>query len=153
VIPGVEEGERFGTTVTFLSARGESFAVGGPGFQDGRGAIRVYELDNGNDNDNDDSDSDYYQLGEDLVGEEDEELGRSITGGRTPMNVTCILLGTATGLIKRRDYDQEKNTWEALFDDVVTTFTSVSSLDSHYQVDTFIAGFSESDAVAIYSVG
>jgi hypothetical protein len=96
------QGEAFGSSVQVLSADGLYVAAGGPGFRSGRGIIRVYRR----------SSLDGYDLIGEIVGQATDLLGErgTLAGTDTP-NLT-IYASTASGAIKRFEYDTESGEFE-----------------------------------------
>ena len=142
-LTGSNAGAAFGSTVTMLSDSGNCFAVGSPGLQDNRGGIFIYYL-NGT--------SQVEQLGQDILGSPDENLGLfgTLSGNQTP-NGTNILAGTATGVVRRFDYIESENAWVEIFPPVNTSLAGgVTSLSATEDSKIFITGSSSSDAVEFF---
>jgi hypothetical protein len=108
---GASSGESFGSSVVMINDDGTLLAVGGPNYNNGQGVIRVYE----------DAGSGYQQLGPDIVGDSGDFLGSTNTISAHG-DLPYILAGTATGTVKRFDYNQNTNRWNQVYRDVPLGF-------------------------------
>ncbi|EEC45112.1 predicted protein [Phaeodactylum tricornutum CCAP 1055/1] len=126
-LPGFESDELFGTTVKILTADGNTIAMGGPGFgASNNGVIRVYRRS---------SDGTFVQQGQDIVGAANERLGNrnTLTGSNGK-----LLVGTASGTVKRLDYMVSTDEWTQVSEQ--ENVSRISALDTTGSVDTFLLG-------------
>jgi len=140
-LDGGEPGERFGASVRFLSSSGDTFLVGGDGYMNGSGVIRVYTLQQGQ----------FVRLGEDIVGDVGDALGSvgSASGGQID-DKTYVLGGTATGTVKRLDYDEATRNFIQIYEPVETGFSNgITSLSSQ-GFEFFAAGGAGNDRTIFY---
>lgn len=130
--------EATGSSVAILSADGNTIAFGGPGYDGGRGRIRVYQRGS--------ADPVFRPVGDDLIGEPGDQLGseKTMTG-----SATSILVGTVNGTVKR--YDLNNGRWmQATAAQPVGG--SVSSVAAAPDMETFVAGISGQDKAVIYDL-
>lgn len=121
---GTEREERFGTSVVLLTDSGDTFAVGAPSFSEGRGRIVIFQQTGL---------GLYRQLGSILTGNEPGDrigatLSGSVTTGTGSLSYS-IVSGTATGMVRRWDWNAFVQQWEELYEPLDTGFPNgVSSL-------------------------
>lgn len=136
-ISGQSSLEAFGTSVKILKSDGSLIAVGGPGYDAGRGVIRAYEIQSGA----------WVQLGSDIIGESGDALGgiNSISGSDA-----VILAGTTSGAVKTFGYNTTLGDWEVLLPTVQTGLVSTPALSGSSSLLSFVAG--SQNKVAIYTL-
>lgn len=143
VLPGIDDNEQLGASARFLSSGGEVFAVGSPGYGDGRGAIRVFSLIN----------DAFTQLGSDIEGEQDEALGlQKSLAGNSDTDGTFVLAATRTGMVKRFDYDEVSDSWIQRFKSVKTGVTENGISVASVGANVFMAGDASKDQAQVYEV-
>lgn len=98
-LPGSTPSENLGSSVAILASNGNTIAMSAPNFDGGRGAIRVYRLEDPNV-------GFWSQLGEDIVGEPGENLGTSLSGFNNR-----VVASTTTGTFKVFDYNTASTSW------------------------------------------
>lgn len=99
-LPGLTENENLGASAAIIAANGEVIAMGAPNYEAGRGAVRVYRRPNPNE-------SFWDQVGTDIVGEEGEAIGTTLSG----IDGNRVVAGTATGRFKVYDFNAGSNAW------------------------------------------
>jgi hypothetical protein len=122
--------EAFGSAVAILAEDGSIFAVGGPGFGNDQGVVRVYtEMSGG-----------FVQIGPDIVGEAGERLGgrNSVSGFAESTATPIVILSTASGSLKRLEYDETKGEWVSRFELIVTDSggLTASASATAFSIDT-----------------
>jgi hypothetical protein len=138
---------RLGSSVTYLSGRREFVIVGAPGTLGGNGLVQLYQKSAGS--------LGYDQLGSDVTGQSSESLGAAGTiAGSVDDNQTALvlLLGTATGLVRRLDFDLKTNVWTTAFAAVDTgLYAPITALSSDEGGGTIVVGVSSESTAIIYA--
>jgi len=138
-----EDGEALGSSVAILAGDGSVFAVGGPEYGSDKGIIRVYSVESDR----------LVQIGRDIVGEQGERLDErnSISGFVGEATTEPVLiLGTATGKVKRLEFDMEENEWVSLFEPIDTGSVGLTSAASASAFSADTVAVIGDDSVAIY---
>jgi hypothetical protein len=142
-VTGEEDGEALGSSVAILAGDGSVFAVGGPGYGSDEGIIRVYSVE---------SDG-LARIGPDIVGEQGERLGErnSISGFVGEATTEPVLiLSTATGKVKRLEFDVDENEWVSLFEPIDTGSVGLTSAASASAFSADTVAVIGDGSVAIY---
>jgi hypothetical protein len=130
--------EALGTAVSILADDGSVFAVGAPGFGNGRGVVRVYSTEQSGARA-----GDFVQIGPDIVGDAGEQLGarNSISGFADSADTPIVILSTAIGSLKRLEYDKSKGEWVSRFEMIETGSSGLTASASAaaFSVDTVAA--------------
>lgn len=133
-------GELFGTSVTFLTLSGDTFAAGAPGANGGNGAVRVYQQV--------EDSLTFNLLGSEIVGEGLDAIGAAGTIAGTD---GLLVVGTSSGLVKMYEFDSESKSWLQVRNTLESGVTvPVSSASTSTGADKVIAGFSASDTVQLF---
>jgi hypothetical protein len=136
-----------GSSVVYLSGQREFVAVGAPGTLGGSGLVQLYQKSEGS--------LGYEQLGSDVTGQSAERLGAAGTiAGSVDENRTAlvVLLGTATGLVRRLDFDMKNNVWTTTFAAIDTGYSApITALSSDEGGGTVIVGISSESTAVIYA--
>jgi FG-GAP repeat len=140
-------GEGFGSYVVMLAD--DTFAVGGPGYEDGSGRVIVYRRSSGS---LQRAASDYSALGEPIVGTPGDRLGSdgTITGGKHGDNNELILIvSTATGQVQTYSFDESVSMWKPSFE-ALSTGTNSGVMVEYSATAGLITGYPEGDEVSLY---
>jgi hypothetical protein len=133
--------EGFGASVVMVDDLGDIIAVGGPGYQSGRGVIRVYQRQA--------SDGSYAQVGADIVGESSSDAlgsagtlsGSVVYNSNAARPTIVITAATTTGLVRRYEWQSSTSvSWDqptAAFD---TSLVTVRALSLSADGSSFVAG-------------
>jgi len=135
--------QRLGSSVAFISPLGDIVAVGAPGASPG-GLIRVFQRV---------PDSlAFEQKGPDIVGNNGDRLGATgtVQGSSREGNIE-IVAGTSSGLVRRFEYDEQRDTWFQPISDIVTEPSgAVTSVYASNGTGSVITGISELESVTMY---
>ena len=102
-LAGSEKNEEFGASVAMLSENGDMFAIGAPGYKNGSGRVLVYSRS---------SNGFHTQVGSDIVGNTGERIGgKGTLSGSLSQTGPSILVATASGTVRRFDYDKAEAAW------------------------------------------
>jgi hypothetical protein len=153
-VPGLVANETFGTSLTFLSASGDAFAVGGTG---GDGVIRVYAESNTTSHRVLRSSKrnlktiTFQQVGSDLQGAPNEKIGTlGSFSGTSQAGKVSILVGASDGIINR--FDLEGGVWARLYAPIDTGFKSpVTGVAVANGSSTFVAGVATANSASFYA--
>jgi hypothetical protein len=136
-----------GSSVVYLSGQREFVAVGAPGTLGGSGLVQLYQKSEGS--------LGYEQLGSDVTGQAAERLGAAGTiAGSVDKNGTAlvVLLGTATGMVRRLDFDMKNNFWTTGFAAIDTGLSApITALSSDEGGGTVVVGISSESTTIIYA--
>ncbi|GAX11726.1 hypothetical protein FisN_7Lh100 [Fistulifera solaris] len=119
-LSGVHSDEEFGASISILSDTGDTIAVGAPAFNENSGRVAVYRLNR---------EDRYERLGNDIIGSFGERVGdKNSLDGSQSENGLFVVVATATGIIKRYEYDEAKGDWIHVYKTLDTEFDGVTSL-------------------------
>jgi hypothetical protein len=129
--------EALGTAVSILADDGSVFAVGAPGFGNDRGAVRVYSTEQSGARA-----GEFVQIGPDIVGNAGEQLGgrNSISGFVDSADTPIVILSTASGSLKRLEYDESKAEWVSRFEVIETGSSGLTASASAADTVAAIGG-------------
>ena len=136
---GESNSEEFGASVAILTEHGDTFAIGSPGAENGRGRVRVYQRR--------DETPFHEQIGPDIIGEEDDRIGlrNSLSGTRNGESYS-IVVATKQGTVKRYDYNLNADQWEEWYETLDAGFEGdISSLSITGPNSDFLAVASAAD--------
>lgn len=137
----------FGTSVTMLSASGDQFAVGAPGFEAGSGRILVFSS-----NSRARQGTAYIQLGQDIVGDPGERIGdKGSLTGRFTEDQSFLIYSTVSGVVYTSQYLSEAKVWVPSFEDLIAG--SAGSVVRYFGNDSLVVAVPSEDAFSIYKVG
>jgi hypothetical protein len=116
--------EALGTAVSILADDGSVFAVGAPGFGNGRGVVRVYSTEQSGARA-----VDFVQIGPDIVCDAGEQCGarNSISGSAESADTPIVILSTASGSVKRLEYDESRGEWVSRFEVILSSGVTASA--------------------------
>lgn len=134
-ISGDASDEAMGSSVTVLSYDGFIVAAGGPGYENGRGRVVVYERNV--------SIGKFSQVGPAIVGDIGERIGDTNKLSGESGSSIVVVVGTATGMVKRFELDRSTLTWiqsVATIDTTNKTYASLLAVALSPDSNSFVAG-------------
>jgi hypothetical protein len=153
MIEGTEPNEMFGSSVLLLTVSSTTaiLAVGGPGYGNGAGRIRVYQISI-------DGSNKYSMIGNDIVGATDDDaIGHQHTfsGGTSNAistdGIVLVVTFSKSKAVYRYDYNPYQNAWDMHYDPIslVASHEGDSYNDTGGTVDYYTNTTSKDDFLIV----
>lgn len=135
-LPGSGASDNLGTSVAILASDGNTIAMGAPNHEGDLGAIRVYST----------SGFFWSQVGEDIIGEPGDFLGRSVAAGPKGR----VVAGTANGSFRVYEYNPQTRVWDTIGSNEPALGSNVASIAANANGDVGIG--LENESVVVYGL-